>query len=71
MRQTTDPDEISGAIIKCAIEIHRALGPGLPETVYSRVLSQFLDREGFWVQAFSFVAFRLRHSRALRVKALT
>ena len=32
-------NEIGTAIIECAIEVHRELGPGLPETVYEVALS--------------------------------
>ena len=31
-------NEISGAIIDCSIKIHKALGPGLLESVYQRIL---------------------------------
>jgi GxxExxY protein len=32
-------NEITGAIIETAIEIHRRLGPGLLETVYRKILA--------------------------------
>jgi GxxExxY protein len=36
---TKDYDELSGKVIGCAIEVHRALGPGLLESAYERCLS--------------------------------
>ena len=43
-------NEISGAIIETAIEIHRRLGPGLLETVYRKILAHELRKKGFEVQ---------------------
>jgi GxxExxY protein len=40
-------NEITGAIIATAIEIHRRLGPGLLETVYRKVLAYELRKQGF------------------------
>lgn len=42
-------DEIEGYIervIGCAIEVHRKLGPGLPEVVYGNALEIVFKREG-------------------------
>ena len=38
-----DYDELSGKVIGCAIEVHRALGPGLLESAYERCLSYELS----------------------------
>lgn len=35
-----DFDDATGAIIGCALEVHRTLGPGFREIVYQRVLSR-------------------------------
>jgi GxxExxY protein len=43
-------NEITGAIIETAIEIHRRLGPGLLETVYRKILAHELRKKGFEVQ---------------------
>ena len=43
-------DEITGAIIDAAIQIHRDLGPGLLESVYEAVLAHLLEKRGFHVQ---------------------
>ena len=43
-------NEITGAIIEAAIEIHRRLGPGLLETVYRKILAHELRKKGFEVQ---------------------
>jgi len=43
-------NEITGAIIDTAIEIHRRLGPGLLESVYRKVLAYELRKKGFEVQ---------------------
>lgn len=38
--------ELSGAIIGCAIEVHRELGPGLLESVYEYCLARELTAAG-------------------------
>lgn len=45
-----DLDSITGATIQHAVKIHRALGPGLLESVYDEVLSHALLRDGFSVR---------------------
>jgi GxxExxY protein len=40
-------NDITGAIIELAIDIHRRLGPGLLETVYRKVLAYELRKRGF------------------------
>ena len=40
-------NEITGAIIDTAIDIHRRLGPGLLESVYRKVLAYELTKKGF------------------------
>jgi GxxExxY protein len=42
-------NEITGAIIETAIDIHRRLGPGLLETVYRKVMAYELRKKGFEV----------------------
>ena len=44
-------NELTGIIIASAIDIHRALGPGLLESVYQRVLVDALRRRGLDVQS--------------------
>ena len=39
-------DDITGAIIDAAIQIHRDLGPGLLESVYEAVLCRALEKRG-------------------------
>ena len=41
-----EPDSLTGAIIGAAIEVHRGLGPGLPESSYERALCIELTRCG-------------------------
>jgi GxxExxY protein len=43
-------NNITGAIIETAIEIHRQLGPGLLESVYRKILAHELRKKGFDVQ---------------------
>jgi GxxExxY protein len=43
-------NDITGAIIETAIEIHRQLGPGLLESVYRKVLAYELRKKGFDVE---------------------
>lgn len=40
-------NDIGTLLIKCAIEVHRELGPGLLETVYEVVLTNELESIGF------------------------
>ena len=42
-------NEITGAIVDTAIQIHRKLGPGLLESVYRKVLAYELRKRGFRV----------------------
>lgn len=44
-------NEVSGAIVDSAIRIHRALGPGLLESVYHLVLMHELVERGFRVRS--------------------
>ncbi len=44
-------DPISQKVPVCAIEVHRPLGPGLPETVYEKALEQELTNAGLRVAA--------------------
>jgi GxxExxY protein len=41
-----DENEISNAVIGCAIEVHRTLGPGLLESVYQKCLARELELQG-------------------------
>jgi len=42
-------DDITGAIVDSAMQIHIGLGPGLLESVYEVVLARVLERRGFQV----------------------
>jgi len=50
-------DEITGAIVDTAMEIHMELGPGLLESVYEVVLARSLDKRGFLVERQKIVHF--------------
>lgn len=43
-------NEISAVVLDSAIKIHRALGPGLYESVYETVLAYELDRSGLHLE---------------------
>ena len=43
-------NEISSIVIRCAIEVHRALGPGLLENSYQECLYYKLKKEGLRVE---------------------
>ena len=43
-------EELTGEIIKCAMEVHSALGPGLLENVYKECLYYKLGNAGFQVE---------------------
>ena len=40
-------DEVTGAIVDAALQIHRDLGPGLLESVYETVLARALENAAF------------------------
>ena len=46
-----DENELSGLVIGAAIEVHKALGPGLLESVYQRCLLKELHIRGIWVES--------------------
>ena len=46
-----DENELSGVVIGAAIEVHKALGPGLLESVYQRCLLKELHIRGIWVES--------------------
>ncbi len=41
-----DENAVSKAVIGCAIEVHRAIGPGLLESVYQKCLARELELQG-------------------------
>lgn len=45
------PNDVSGAIIDASIRVHKALGPGLLESVYHLVLMHELVERGFRVRS--------------------
>ena len=48
-----EKDPLTAKVIGCAIEVHRALGPGLLESVYLHALAHELQLQG--------VAFKMEH----------
>jgi len=47
---TMHENEVSGIIVDVAVKIHKALGPGLLESVYQRILAYELRKAGLEVQ---------------------
>ena len=45
----TDIEEIARNIVHCAIKVHKALGPGLLESVYQQCLTYDLEKVGLTV----------------------
>ena len=43
-------NEVSGAVLDCAMRIHQKLGPGLLESVYQRILAYELRKAGLAVE---------------------
>ena len=43
-------DEITGIVVDAAVKIHRALGPGLLESVYEKILMAELEERGLRVE---------------------
>lgn len=50
-------DDITEAIIDSAVQIHRALGPGLLESVYTAVLARAIERRGLHVERHKAIRF--------------
>ena len=50
-------DEITGDIVDTALKIHKAVGPGLLESVYEIVLTRSLERRGYYVERQKVVQF--------------
>jgi iron complex transport system substrate-binding protein len=70
MRQV---DQVTDEIVDAALKLHRGLGPGLLESVYSVLLGQELVRRGLHVERNLPVTFEydgLRFDRGLRVDLL-
>ena len=66
-------DEITGAVIDAAVQVHKALGPGLIESVYETLLAHELRGRGFQArtqQAVSFEYSGMRFFEAFRVDLL-
>jgi GxxExxY protein len=55
--RTRSLDDITGTVVDAAVKIHRALGPGLLESVYAAVLTRTLVRQGFKVERQKVVRF--------------
>jgi GxxExxY protein len=55
-------DELSNRVIGCAIEVHRALGPGLLESTYEQCLAHELNLSG--------IEFRLQHPLPVDYKGI-
>jgi len=51
MRKYSEYDDLTSAIIGCAIEVHRHLGPGLLESTYQTCLIYELEEKGLNLQS--------------------
>ena len=58
-----DKDPLTEKVIGCAIEVHRALGPGLLESVYLHALAHELQLQG--------IAFKMEQSLPVSYKDVT
>lgn len=56
-------DEITGAIVDTAMQIHKDLGPGLLESVYEVVLAKALQKRGLPVERQKAIAFEYDGTR--------
>jgi len=45
-----DENEISSVVVDCALKLHKALGPGLLESVYEVILAKELEKRGLKVK---------------------
>ena len=55
-------DELSKRVIGCALEVHRELGPGLPESTYEQCLAHELKLNG--------IRFKLQHPQPVEYKGV-
>ena len=53
-------EELTGKIIACAIEVHKALGPGFLESIYEAALVVELNRAGLKVERQKVLPIRYR-----------
>ena len=56
-----DENEISKIIVNTAFQIHQTLGPGLLESVYEKILSMELEKEGLRVEVQKKVPIKYRN----------
>ena len=66
-------DDVTGIIVDAAVNLHKALGPGLLESVYEMVLTRDLERRGLQVQRQKPISFEydgLNFDDAFRVDLL-
>lgn len=66
-------DVITGKVVDSAYRLHVAIGPGLLESVYERLLARQLEREGLIVEAQKHVSFEMdgmRFENGFRVDLL-
>jgi GxxExxY protein len=49
-RSYTEYDNLTSQILKCAFEVHTALGPGLLESAYKECLSYKLAKSGLYIE---------------------
>jgi iron complex transport system substrate-binding protein len=66
-------DDITGVIVDAAVKLHKALGPGLLESVYELVLTRDLQRRGLNVERQKPVSFQydgMKFDDAFRVDIL-
>ncbi len=61
-QRTMQQDPLTGKVIGCAIEVHRALGPGLLESTYQQCLAREL--------ALQEVRFKLEHPLPVEYKGV-
>jgi len=61
MQSALSENDVSGAVIDSAMRIHQALGPGLLESAYERVLAYELRKRGFDVETQVAVPLRYEH----------
>ena len=50
LKEIMNENEIASIIVNASLEMHKALGPGLLESVYEQVLAGKLEKEGLQVE---------------------
>jgi GxxExxY protein len=60
MAREMNENEIGDVVVDCAVRLHKAVGPGLLESVYEAILADELRQRGLRVERQIFIPIRYR-----------